>query len=144
MVRNNLVPGVRFPLGQHQEHGLWPDPKQEVRESQTSDSPTQTQKFETMVVVNGLLEWTFTANAHQLEMARVRVLGADQKESWLWGRNCGENFSSRELRLRKQNPKKAWDRFWSQGREMLAPRPYVTDTFCPLGLIPVHDKAISA
>ena len=49
----NLVPRVHFPFGQHQEHGLWPDPKQEVRESRTSDSSTQTQKFETMVVVNG-------------------------------------------------------------------------------------------
>ena len=42
-VLNNLVPRVRFPFGQHQEHGLWPDPKQEVRESRTSDSSTQIQ-----------------------------------------------------------------------------------------------------
>ena len=34
-----------------------------------------------------LLEWTFTATAHKLEMARVRFLGADQLESVLWGRD---------------------------------------------------------
>ena len=49
----NLVPRVRFPFGQDQEHGFWPDAKQEVHESRISDSSTQTQKFETMVVVNG-------------------------------------------------------------------------------------------
>ena len=42
-VLNDLVPRVRFPFGQHQEQGLWPDPKQEVRESRTSDSSTQIQ-----------------------------------------------------------------------------------------------------
>ena len=53
VTEGNLVPRVRFPFRQHQEHGLWPNPKQGVRESRTSDSSTQAQKFETMVVVNG-------------------------------------------------------------------------------------------
>ena len=34
-----------------------------------------------------LQKWTFTTTAHKLEVARVRVLGADQKKSWLRGRD---------------------------------------------------------
>ena len=39
-------------FGQHQEHGLWPLPRQEVHKSRTSGSSTHAQKFETTVVVN--------------------------------------------------------------------------------------------
>ena len=76
----NLIPIVRFPFGQHQEDELWPDPKQEVRESRTSNNGG----------CQRLLEWAFPATAHKLEMARVRVLGADEKESGLWGRDCDQ------------------------------------------------------
>ena len=49
----NLVPRVRFPFGQHQEHILWPLPRQEVHKSQTSGMSMHAQKFETTVIVNG-------------------------------------------------------------------------------------------
>ena len=49
----NLVPEVRFSFGQHQEHGLWPLPRQEVHKSQTSGMSTHAQKIETTVIVNG-------------------------------------------------------------------------------------------
>ena len=44
-VISDFVPGAHFSFGLHQEHGLWPDPKQEVREFWTFRSSTQT-KFE--------------------------------------------------------------------------------------------------
>ena len=34
-----------------------------------------------------LQKWTITTIAHKFEVARVRVLGADQKKSGLWGRD---------------------------------------------------------
>ena len=35
----------------------------------------------------GLQKWTFTTIAHKLELATVRVLGVDKKESGLWRRD---------------------------------------------------------
>ena len=49
----DLVPRVRSSFGQHQEHGLWPLPRREVRKSRTSSSSTHAQKIETTVVFNG-------------------------------------------------------------------------------------------
>ena len=65
---------------------LWLVPNQEVRESQTSNSSTQTQKFETKVVANGY------KNAPSLRLHIFRnwpelsILPAEDRG--LWGREC--------------------------------------------------------
>ena len=81
-----LFPGC-FSFVQHDEHGLWPLSRQEVRKSRTSDSSTHAQKFETTVVVNGYKTGPSLRLRINWRWARVRVLGADKKKSWLWGRD---------------------------------------------------------
>ena len=63
-----LIFRARFCFGQHQEHGFKSDPKQEVCESWSNRG------------CQGFQKETFIATAHKLEMARVRVLSADQKK----------------------------------------------------------------
>ena len=56
MLYRFVVPRVRFPFDQRQEHGHWPhwpQPKQEVRESRTSGPSAHSQKIGTVTVVNG-------------------------------------------------------------------------------------------
>ena len=72
----NRVPRVRFSFGQHQEHGLWSVPTSNLR---TSSSSAHAQKFEAPVGCQRFQKWTFTTTAQKLEVARARVLCADQK-----------------------------------------------------------------
>ena len=64
-------------------------PQQEVRESRTSGFCAQPQKFETITVTIGY------KNGHLLRLRvtwtlpEVSILGADQKDRGLWGRECG-------------------------------------------------------
>ena len=68
--------------------GLWLVPNQEVRESRTSGSSTQTQKSETTVVANGY------KNAPSLRLRIFRnwpelsIPAAGKKDRGLWGREC--------------------------------------------------------
>ena len=50
LILSYFVPRARFSFGQHQEHGPLPIPKQEVRQSRTSGSSTQTHKLGTTVI----------------------------------------------------------------------------------------------
>ena len=81
-----LVSRGRFPFGHRQEHGLWPQPKQEVPESRTSGSSAHSQKFETIMVVNGYNIIPFPRLCVFLTLAGVCFLVADRKKSRLWGR----------------------------------------------------------
>ena len=82
-----LAHRARFSFAHHREHGLWPQPKQEVcessHESRTSGSSAHSQKFETITFVNSNSFIPSPRLRVYLAVARVRVLGADQKESGL-------------------------------------------------------------
>ena len=54
----------------------------------TSGWSTHAQNILTNSGCERLQKWTFPSTAHELEVARVRVLGADQKKSGLQGRDC--------------------------------------------------------
>ena len=72
-----IVAFIRF-----QEHGLWPQPKQKVRELRISRSSVHFE-FETITVVNGYNIIPLPRLGAFLAVARVHVLGADQKRSGL-------------------------------------------------------------
>ena len=79
--------------------------KADVRKSRISGTATHARKFETTVVFNGYKNWTFTTTEHKLEVAKVRVLGADQKKSGLWGRDSvPQDRLSLERRTRRVSP----------------------------------------
>ena len=89
-------PRVRFSFGQHQEHGVWPLPRQDVLKSRTSGSSTQITDFRLVYArseiwnntdCQRLQKWTFTTTVQKLEVVRVSVLCSDQKKSGLWGRD---------------------------------------------------------
>ena len=97
-----LAPRARFSFAHHREHGLWPQPKQEVcessHESRTSGSSAHSQKFETITFVNS---YSFIPSLRlrvYLAVARVRVLGAHQKESGLWARGSEDEDEDEYLR----------------------------------------------
>ena len=87
----NLVLRVRFSSGKHQEHGLWPLPRQEVRKSWNSGSSTHAQKFKTKVVVNGYkdgpslrlrINWKWSESV--LPQSRHQSLGSTQGSGKLY------------------------------------------------------------
>ena len=65
IVFSSPEPTILLACGRNRE--LW---LVSIRESRTSGSSTQTQKFETIVVANPLQKCTFTATAHISELAR--------------------------------------------------------------------------
>ena len=70
------------------DRDLWQGPKQEVRESRTSGFCAQPQKFETITVTIGYKNGQLLRLRVAWTLPEVSILGADQKDRGLWGREC--------------------------------------------------------
>ena len=70
------------------DRDLWQGPKQEVRESRTSGFCAQPQKFETITVTIGYKNGQLLRLCVTWPLPEVSILGADQKDRGLWGREC--------------------------------------------------------
>ena len=75
----NLIPRARFSFGQHQERGLSPSP---MRKPAIHDSVLLSfmLKFDWLKIEN-----EHSARTQKSDLAKVRVLGADQEKSGPWG-----------------------------------------------------------
>ena len=95
---NILIPRACDPSG------LRKVPNQEIRDSRTSGSSTQTQKFETIVVANGY------KNAPSLRLRIFRnwpelsIPAAGQKDRGVWGQECYKNAPSLRLHIFRNWP----------------------------------------
>ena len=85
-----LVPRAHDPFGLRQGSRplAWQGPKQEVRESRTSGFCAQPQKFETITVTIGYKNGQLLRLRVTWTLPEVSILGADQKDRGLWGREC--------------------------------------------------------
>jgi len=70
------------------DRDLWQGPKQEVRESRTSDFCAQPQKFETITVTIGYKNGQLLRLRVTWSLPEVSIPGRDQKDRGLWGREC--------------------------------------------------------
>ena len=68
------------------DRDLWQGPQQEVRESRTSGFCAQPQKFETITVTIGYKNGQLLRLRVTWTLPEVSILGADQKDRGLWGR----------------------------------------------------------
>ena len=74
------------------DRDLWQGPEQEVRESRTSGFCAQPQKFETITVTIGYKNGQLLRLRVTWTLPEVSILGADQKDRGLWGRECTSSY----------------------------------------------------
>ena len=73
---------------------------QEVRESRTSGFCAQSQKFETITVTIGYKNGQLLRLRVTWPLPEVSILGADQKDRGLWGRESGNGGMKRATQER--------------------------------------------